>query len=80
MLDPCLFLPTANAEMLHEGTPGAATQDGHNTVVSWADGTTVTVHPHGGHAHIEPKKGEQLVKSFFNGQDGKLYVFGPMED
>lgn len=80
VLDPCLFLPTAKAEMLHAGAPGTATEDGANTVVSWEDGTTITVHPHGGHAHIEPKKGDKLVKSFYNGKDGKLYVFGTDED
>jgi hypothetical protein len=80
VLDPCLFLPTANAELVHEGQTGESTQDGHNTVVKWDDGTTVTIHPHGGHAHIEPKKDDKLVKSFFNGTDNKLYVFGPAEE
>ena len=80
VLDPCLFLPTAKAEMVHGGQAGEATEDGPNTVVKWGDGTQVTVHPHGGHAHIEPTKDGKLVKTFFNGQDNKLYVFNQADE
>lgn len=79
VLDSCLFLPTAKAEMVHDGQPGEASEDGHNTIVKWADGTSVTVHPHGNHAHIEPKQGDKAARAFFNGQDNKLYVFGPAD-
>ena len=74
VLDPCLVLPTASAEMVHHGEAGEKTEEGGNTVIKWSDGTTVTVHPHGGHAHIEPKKDDKLVKTFFNGKENKLYV------
>lgn len=79
VLDPCLFLPTAKADMLHNGEPGESSEDGDNTIVKWPDGTQVTIHPHGGHAHIEPLKDGKLVKTFFNGHNGKLYVFNPAD-
>jgi hypothetical protein len=76
VLDPCLFLPTADAALVHDGQAGETSADGHNTVITWADGTTVTVHPHGHHAHIEPTRDGKLVRTFFNGDENKLYVFG----
>jgi hypothetical protein len=77
VLDPCLFLPSAKAEMVHQGQPGETAEDG---TVKWPDGTQVAVHTHGSHAHIEPTKDGKLVKTFFNGQDNKLYVFNQVEE
>ena len=76
VLDSCLFLPNMQAELVHEGQPGDKKDENGATVVSWADGTTVAIHGHGGHAHLESTKDGKQVKTFFNGKENKLYVLG----
>lgn len=75
VLDPCFFVPTAQVAIAKGGEAGETKEEDGNAVTTFGDGTTVTLHPHGGHAHVQAKRGEDLVKTFFNGQDNTLYVF-----
>jgi hypothetical protein len=75
IIDSCYFVPTANVEIVMGGKPGEKSEDGGKQVTTFADGTTVVLHPHGGHAHVEPRKNGNLVKTFYNGKENRLYVF-----
>lgn len=76
VLDPCMFVPTPRVDIVHDGDAGESTDEGGHLVTKFADGTTVSLHGHGGHAHVEAKREDKVVKTFFNGKENKLYVFG----
>lgn len=76
IVDSCYFVPTADVAIVKDGKPGEVSQDGNKQVTTFPDGTTVTLHPHGGHAHVEPRINGKLVKTFYHGGENKLYVFG----
>lgn len=79
VLDPCLFVPTPKVEIVQNGKAGETADEGHHLVTKFDDGTTVSLHAHGSHAHVEAKKDGKQVKTFFNGKDNKLYVFDVIE-
>ena len=74
VLDPCLFLPTLGVPVVHDGEEKPSGDE-----VTFGDGTTVKIHGHGHHAHLEATKDGKPVKAFFIGQENKLYVFGALE-
>lgn len=76
VLDACGFVPTAKVAVKKDGQEAPLTPEEGNLVAKFADGTHVSLHPHGGHAHVEAKQGEKAVKTFYNGKDNTLYVFG----
>jgi hypothetical protein len=79
VLDPCGFVPTVQVGVVSNGQAGELKEEGGNLVAAFGDGTTITLHPHGGHAHVEAKQGDKSVKTFFNGKENKLYAFGVLE-
>lgn len=79
VLDPCLFVPSPKVEIVRNGQAGQPVDEGHHMLTKFDDGTTVSLHTHGGHAHVEAKKDGKQVKTFFNGKENTLYVFDVME-
>lgn len=79
VLDPCRFLPSVKVTVQYGDQTGELSQDGQLLSTTFADGTLVRVEPHGGHGHAEAKRGDKELKTFFNGKDNKLYVFGELE-
>lgn len=79
VLDPCLFVPSPKVDIVRDGQGGETSNDGHHLVTTFADGTTVSLHAHGSHAHVEAQKDGKPVKTFFNGKENKLYVFDVMD-
>lgn len=79
ILDACHFIPSTKVSIQHGGESAELAPEGANLVASFKDGTKVTVEPHGGHGHVEANLNGQPVKTFLNGQDNKLYVFGAVE-
>ena len=71
VLDSCHFVPTAKVALSKGGDAGQT----EGEVTTFGDGTTVSLSPHGGHAHVEAKLGDEQVKTFYNGKDNTLYVF-----
>ncbi|HEY9722061.1 MAG TPA: hypothetical protein V6D47_08605 [Oscillatoriaceae cyanobacterium] len=76
VLDACGFVPTAKVAVKKDGQEAKLNEENGNLVAKFDDGTEVSLHPHGGHAHVEAKQGEKNVKTFYNGKDNTLYVFG----
>lgn len=79
VLDGCAFVPSAKVTVQYGDQTGEPAEDGKHLVAKFADGTTVSIEPHGNHGHVEATRDGKALKTFFSSKDGKLHVFDPVE-